>query len=374
MLHDNALELVGKRACKGAAIVTRHGHEEARKKRVDVVAACNGKHECARVRSLHEQRKFFHRFEMVKEYHVGAGADGKFDASGTGAHMQAHFALCNGAVRILEQSFNRLFDRLDEHLAIRSNALGKGGHRRGAAARRRPCYEHKSAIERCKLHAEFGQVKVLKRDRLHRNNADGNARRNIVPRHGNAGAANTREAHRFTEIATNHNPVTIRKAFGSFGQAVHQVRLFEHLFGCDKKHTRLAHGNLAVGVKVDIRDIELAGIGDNFCKRRKWVQDIGSFDGIAFAGGNGELCREFFGHRFFGGRFAFNRNLHTRHARSFEAFDLFDDDRRRRGFAVKAAVAFNLYGRFFSRLRSRRGRNSGSGRSGLCGNRRVHRG
>ena len=68
---------------------------------------------------------------------------------------------------------------------------------------------------------------------------------------------------------------SVRETFGSFAQAVHQVRLFEHLFGRDKKHTRLTHGNLAVGVKVNVRDVKLAGIGDDFCKRRKRVQNIG---------------------------------------------------------------------------------------------------
>ena len=311
---------------------------------------------------------------MVKENHVGAGADGKFDASGTGAHMQAYFALGDGAVRILEQAFNRLFDRLDEHLAIRSDALGKGGHRRGAATRRRARNEHKPAIERRKLHAEFGQVKILKRDRLHRNDADGNARRDIVPRHRNASTTDTGECKSLTEIATDHNLVAIRKAFGGFGQAVHQMRFFKHLFGCDKKRAGLAHSNLAVGVKVNVRDVKLASVSNNFCKRCNRVQDIGSFNGFAFAGSNGELRRKFFGRSLFGGRFAFDRDLHTCHACRFEAFDLFDDDRRRRGFAVKAAVAFNLYGRFFRRLGSRRGRNSGSGRSRLHRGRRMRRG
>ena len=147
------------------------------------------------------------------------------------------------------------------------------------------------------------------------------------------------------------------------------MRFFEHLFGRDKERAGLAHRNLAVGVKINVRDVKLAGVSDDFCKRCNRMQDIGSFNGFAFAGSNGELRRKFFGRSFFGGRFAFNRNLHARHARRFEAFDLFDDDRRRRGFAVKAAIAFNLYSGFFRRLRSRRGRNCGRrlrGRHRMC--------
>ena len=174
---------------------------------------------------------------MVKENHVSAGADGEFDASGTGAHMQAYFALGDGAVRILEQAFNRLFDRLDKHVAVCGNGFGKCGHRRRTATGRRTGYQHETAVQFHKVVAKFRQVQVFKRRRFHRNNANGNTRNDIVPRNRNARTSDTRKTHRLAEIATDNDFVTVREALRSLAQTVHQMSFFKTLLRSGKHLT-----------------------------------------------------------------------------------------------------------------------------------------
>ena len=91
---------------------------------------------------------------MVKQNHIGATLHGKLDALDTRTHVESHLALGDRAARILQQAFNRLFDRLDIHIAIRRNRLGERRNRRRATARRRARHQNQAAVEFSELVAE----------------------------------------------------------------------------------------------------------------------------------------------------------------------------------------------------------------------------